>query len=309
MPPVRGRELRPEVFRHSRRSRGPGRIRPALPASAQPRYSSAALPAWARGEQQGPRGTRRTARVPTRSSAFCASAASVRLGPASLPYALSFRSPWIRRAPSAPRETELQAWPGPGPGLAAALGKPASMRLRRSWRRASASPPSRIHRQVRALGTLADAAASCSRLQRSGSRDPAGGPAGVAGRSSRRRPCSWTGAGPGTPHGAGRSPAGSRGSASHSRRPVREAPRNGDASRLWGSMEWQTSSLLGEHGCVPSPGRSPDSWARRCDDLAAFPSRARDSGVRARVPIYSGGTAPDFHRFPCYPVRDPGTGR
>ena len=71
----------------------------------------------------------------------------------------------------------------------------------------------------------------------------------------------------------------------------------------------ETSSLLGEHGCVPSPGRSPGSWARRCDDLAAFPSRAGDSGVRARVPIYSGGTAPDSHRFPCYPVRDPGTGR
>lgn len=46
--------------------------------------------------------------------------------------------------------------------------------------------------------------------------------------------------------------------------------------------------------------------------LAALPpshSRVENSGIPTRVPIYSGGTAPDFNRFPCYPVRDLKTGR
>ena len=45
---------------------------------------------------------------------------------------------------------------------------------------------------------------------------------------------------------------------------------------------------------------------------AALPpshSRMGNSGTLARVPIHSGGTAPDFNRFPFYPVRDPRTGR
>ena len=188
-----------------------------------------ALPAWApRGERQGPPGARRTVRVRTRSSAPWASAASARIRPVPVPYAPPSRSPWIRRGPPAPRDLELQALPVTGAG--AAPGQPALARLRRSWIRAAASPPSRPHRQVRAHRARADAASPRSRLHASGSRGPAGGPAGVAGRSSRRPPCWWTRAGSGTPHGAVRSQAGSRRSASHSRRRFGGAPRDGDAS-------------------------------------------------------------------------------
>ncbi len=43
--------------------------------------------------------------------------------------------------------------------------------------------------------------------------------------------------------------------------------------------------------------------------LSPSHSRVGNSGIPTRVPIYSGGTAPDFNRFPFYPVRDLKTGR
>ena len=69
-----------------------------------------------------------------------------------------------------------------------------------------------------------------------------------------------------------------------------------------------TSSLLGEHGFL-SLGRSPGSWARRQRRPCSLPIPFREQWRSARVPIHSGGTAPDSHRFPCYPRRDLETGK
>jgi len=55
-------------------------------------------------------------------------------------------------------------------------------------------------------------------------------------------------------------------------RSERTGPDGSGNERGYGlSADGETPSLLGEHGCVVSSGRSPGSWAGRVDRLAAFP--------------------------------------